>query len=109
MQRKVEHHAKITDALTANYVYVMYTDESGKPMNDMYSASVRSGQNSVVQQYGRFYSLLVIRWLSELFSILASTACHAYKNDAFFGISEYFETYTVSDDFLKNRKVWPLK
>jgi hypothetical protein len=77
-------------------------------MQDILSASIRTGQTGLVQRYGRYYALTVVRWLAELFSDLSRSACYTHHVDAFFGIWECFQTYTVDDSFLKTRKIWPL-
>ena len=109
IQERVEGRAKIIDSLMSPVSMVFYFNEEGDTLQDVYSASVHTGQTEIVQRYGRFYALLVVRWLSDVFSQLSRKACDVYHVEAFFGVWEYFYTYLVDDNFLKSRKIWPLK
>jgi hypothetical protein len=107
-QERVEARAKAADVIMSPFTMVNFTNETGEPMQDVLSSSIRTGQTGIVQQYGRFYTLTVVRWLAEVFSRLSSLACYTHNVDGFFGVWEYFQTYTVDDSFLKTRKIWPL-
>lgn len=108
-QQRVESRARQIDALMSPITMVRHTNESGDLMHDVFSASVRTGQTEIVQRYGRYYALVVIRWLSDVFREIADLACYTNRIDAFFGASEYVQTYTVDNSFLRTRKVWPEK
>lgn len=108
-QKRIENNAKIVDALISPFTFVSYTNEKGDAMNDVLSASTLTGQIEIVQRYGRFYALTVVRWLSNVFSQLSKVAYYDHHIDAFFGIWEYLDTYRVDDSFLKTRKIWPLR
>jgi hypothetical protein len=108
VQAEVEARAKIIDTLTSPFTMVLHTNETGDAMHDVLSSSVRTGQTDVVQKYGRYYTLMVVRWLAEIYSALSKTACYSHNIDAFLGTWEYFETYMVDDEFMKTRRIWPL-
>ena len=108
VQKRVEGQAKTIDALLSPVSMVFYVDEEGGTIQDVYSASIRTAQTEIVQRNGRFYTLLVVRWLSDVFSELSRKACDVHNVDAFSGVWEYFYTYQVDNNFLKNRKIWPL-
>jgi hypothetical protein len=74
-------------------------------MQDVLSASIRTGQTNVVQRCGRYYALTVVRCLAELLSHLSRSACYTHNVDAFCGVWAYFQTYTLDDSFLKTRKI----
>lgn len=107
-QARVDTNARIAHAALSPFSSVLYITESGAPMRDVFTASVRIGQARIVQKYGRYYTLLLVRWLAELYSVLAEQACHEHGIVAFFGSSELFWTFTVEDRFLRTRKQWPL-
>jgi hypothetical protein len=107
-QQRVEAQANIVDVLFSPMTTVMHINETGEAMQDVLTASIRTGQTDFVQRYGRYYALTVVRWLSDLFSSLSQLACDIHKVEAFYGVYEYFQTYTVADEFLKTRKKWPL-
>lgn len=108
VQKKVESNARALDAALSSVSTVLYFDEDGETMQDIETASRRTGQTKIVQQYGRYYTLTVVRWLPEIFSRLSEVATYKHRLDAFFGVNEYFQTYTIGDDFLRTRKIWPL-
>ena len=109
IQARVEGNAAAIDEIMSPYAMVLQSNESGNFMQDVHTASVRTGQTKVVQRFGRFYALTVVRWLSELLSELSRQACYTHQISAFFGLWEYLQTYTVPDEFLKKRKIWPLR
>ena len=108
IQRQVESRATVIDSMISEYSQVLFMDESGQTMQDVKTASIRTGQTKVVQRYGRYHALTIVRWLSDVYSQLARSAAYHHRIDAFFGSWEFLQTYTVDDHFLKNRKVWPL-
>lgn len=108
-QRKSEAQADFVHRMMSKDAIVLHTSEYGTPLRDLFSASVRTSQGELVQRYGRFYVLLVARWLSNVFNEMARSATYTYQCDAFFGAWEPLQTYTVKSSFLKSRKIWPLK
>lgn len=107
-QKRVESRAELIDSMISSFTMVIQTNESGHTMQDVESASIRTGQNAIVQKWGRYHSLAIARWLSTVLSELSQIACYTHNIDGFFGLNEYFYSYTVDDSFLKTRKVWPL-
>lgn len=107
-QKRVEIRAELIESMISSCTMVMYTNESGHAMQDVESAFIRAGQNEIVQKWGRYHSLAIARWLSTVLSELSRIACYTHDIDVFFGLNEYFYSYTVDDSFLKTRKVWPL-
>ncbi|MCS0534362.1 hypothetical protein [Citrobacter portucalensis] len=107
-QKRVESRAELIDAMISPFTTVIHTNESRDTMQDVKSASIRTGQNAIVQKWGRYHSLAIARWLATVLSELSHIACYEHGIDAFLGLNEYFYSYTVDDSFLKTRKVWPL-
>ena len=108
VQKRVESRAHVVDALMSPISLVHYFNESGDAMQEVLTASIRTGQTEQVQKYGRYYALTIVRWLAELFSKAARSASDTHRVHAFHGAWEHFQTYTLGDDFLKSRKNWPL-
>jgi len=108
-QKRVETNAEIVDSMMSPFAMVLHTNESGRTMQDVKSASIRTGQTEIVQKFGRYHALTIVRWLSGVLAEIAHIACHQHNVGGFFGINEYFYSYTVDDNFLKTRKIWPLK
>ncbi|NIJ06531.1 hypothetical protein FHS31_000113 [Sphingomonas vulcanisoli] len=104
----VKERAQIINAMIGHVTIVRHTDESGRTMSDVETASERTGQTKWAQRYGRFYTLSVVRWLSYIFSDMVREASYRQGIDSLFGHYEFFSSYTVDDHFLLNRKIWPL-
>ena len=104
----VKQRAAIINAMMGDKTLVLHTNETGGIMSDLNTASERTGQTKWAQKYGRFYTLSVVRWLAYIFDEMTHTAGYAPGLDSLFGHYEFFQTYTVNDDFLLTRKVWPL-
>ena len=109
VEARVEMNAHAVDQMMGGISSVHFFDETGAPIQDVYSGSLRTGQTKVVQRWGRYYTLCTVRWLSDVFSQLTRKACYDHNIDACFGLWEHFWTYTVPDEFLRTRKVWPLR
>jgi hypothetical protein len=109
IQKTVEQRAQLVDAALSPHARVLHFNEAGDVMQDVLTASLRTGQSELVQRYGRYYALTIVRWIAAIFSAVARQACDGHKVDAFFGAWEFMDTYTVDDSFLKTRKVWPLR
>lgn len=105
----VKDRAKIISELIGGVTLVRFTDESGRAMSDVETASERTGQTKWAQRYGRFYTLAVVRWMSCIFSGLVREASYREGIDVLFGHDEFFNSYMVDDSFLLDRKVWPLR
>lgn len=104
-QERAEGRARAVDEIISPAT-VLHFNDAGEAMQDVLSSSIQTQQTDIVQRYGRYHALTVVRWLAGVFSDL-SLAAHT-QNVGFFGVAEYFRTYTVDDSFLKTRKIWPL-
>jgi hypothetical protein len=105
----VRHRAAIIDAAFSGISSALYVDEQGTVMANVATASERTGQTDWARKYGRFYTLSVVRWLSDIFGALVHEAVYIKNIDALFGHNEFFTTYRVPNSFLLTRKLWPLK
>ncbi len=108
IEKRIVAEAKIVDASLSQNSTVLYFNENGDAIQDILSSSIRTGQTNIVQKYGRYHALTVVRWLVYVFSELSKIAYNKHNIRAFSGAGDYFQTYRVNDDFLKTRKVWPL-
>ncbi len=104
----VKARAQVIDAMIGHVSSVHFFDEYGSSMNDVATASERTGQSKWAQKYGRFYTLSIVRWLADIFSEL--TQINGYQDglEVLFGHYEFFTGYQVDDTFLLSRKKWPL-
>jgi hypothetical protein len=107
-EKGVKERAKAIDEMLGNRALVLHTSETGDLMQSVAVASERTGQTKSAQKYGRYYTLLVVRWMAEVFSEMTSAAGYKPSLECLFGHHKFFQTYTVEDSFLLTRKVWPL-
>lgn len=105
----VRERAAVIDAVMGSNSLVLNVNEQGAMMTDLATASERTGQTGWAQKYGRFYTLSVVRWLSDIFDGLVHEGTYGRNIDVLFGHNEFFTTYRVPDNFLLTRKLWPLK
>lgn len=104
---KAQLNAFVANALMGDSTYVLQTDEKSQLITDVATLSERSDQVKWVQKFGRFYTLCVVRWLSNVFDSLARLAFYDKHIDALFGHNEFFACYRGDNKYLLNRKVWP--
>jgi hypothetical protein len=88
--------------------HVLFLDELGRPITDVAAATLQSHKNQVAQRFGRYYVLLLVRWLANIFCELSRVGTYEHQNVVLFGHGEHFNTFLVDGQFLKNRKRWPL-
>ena len=108
VEEAAKQHAALVNPMIGDMTIVLFTDENQRTMSDVLTASERTGQTNLAQKYGRFYTLSVVRWLSDIVSEMVREASDQLGIDSLFGHHEFFTTYTVDDHFLLTRKVWPL-
>ncbi|WP_439636773.1 hypothetical protein [Oceanicaulis sp.] len=106
LEERAIQNAKKIQKHFGEMMFIEHTSEDGSPMRDLYSASLRTGETKCLQKYSRYYTLVIIRWLSEL---LISISFYAYQSGikAAFGHWEIFYPYCNDDKYLKTRKTWP--
>ncbi|MHC9419879.1 hypothetical protein ACYZX9_14920 [Sphingomonas citri] len=106
-EARVRRNAEIVAALMGDSVTVLHTDERGRMMTDIATASERSGQTEQARKYGRLYTLRVVRWLADIFTELTHPTGYSDYLTVLFGHYELFVTYRNPDGFLLTRKRWP--
>lgn len=87
---------------------VCLSTEDGTKLTNIKSAVYRKEQTEIIQRYGRFYTLSIVRWLAEILCKIAKIAANKHI-DAFLGLEEHYQgNYILPDSFLKQRKTWPI-
>lgn len=107
-QKRAQRDAAIVHSLIGKHSIVLQLDESGNPINDVARGSYRTSENELAQKYGRFYTLRIVRWMSEVFAKLTVPISGPNGNPVLFGHHELLGTFVVPDQYLRNRKRWPL-
>lgn len=95
-------------ALLADHSVTLHFHEDGSIVTDPRLASFMTHERQVTQKWGRFYSLSHARWMSEIFGELTRSAGYASGTEFLFGHYERVRSLIVTDNFLKERKTWPL-
>lgn len=85
----------------------LHTKEQGEMLTDPAHACEFTEQAARAQQYGRFYTLSVVRWLSGIFDKLVDEAALGKKMSVLYGHNVSLATYRVPDELLLTRKLWP--
>jgi hypothetical protein len=106
-ERGVKQRAAMFETIMGGNSLVLHTDEGGGVMTSHIVASERTGQTKWAQQYGRFYTLGVVRWLAGIFSELIYEGAYRQRIEALLGHNELFGCYLADDNLLRTRKVWP--
>jgi hypothetical protein len=80
-------------------------DEAGKPITSLEQGLIHSAEIQVIQRFGQFYCLQLIRYLAAVLEELRSTAHRdGFGEIPFFG--EIFAWFLNDDAMLKSRKTW---
>jgi hypothetical protein len=85
---------------------VIHTSEEGAGINSLYSYASRRQMTSVVQKYGRFYTLQIVRWLASIVGELSFRGAYELRIEALLGLNEPFSVFCAEDSVLRNRKAW---
>jgi len=87
------------------YAMIRHTGEEGAPLHSVEAASIRTGENMVLQKYGTFYCAKIARFL---YMVLWDIENEAHKNHL--GIPylhEFFFPFLNDDSYLLSRKTFP--
>lgn len=87
----------------------LHFHEDGSVVTDLTQASFMTHERQVTQKWGRYYSLSHARWMSDLFAEMTHSAGYTHGSEVFFGHYERVASLRIPDEFLMNRKTWPLK
>lgn len=87
---------------------VLHTTESGAPIRDLSALYTQGRVTAVVQQYGRLYTLQIVRWLASILYELAHHGAYEKRIDARLGLNEPFILFYNEDELLRRRKRWSI-
>ena len=88
---------------------LFYTNEVGKIMRDRNEISEWDIRTQIVQQFGCFHTLTIVRWMACVFIELSKKNNIEQKNNILFEHSKYFIGFIQSDEHLKITKHWPVE
>lgn len=85
----------------------LHTNEQGEMLTNPPTPLEFSEQAARAQQYGRFYTLSVVRWLADVFDKLVDEAALGKQMIVLYGHNVSLATYRVPDQVLLTRQMWP--
>jgi len=107
-EQQADANAKLAEGILGQSSVFLHHTETAQRMDSLYAGSMRTAENDVAQKYGRYYILRLVRWMSDVFTAILGGASRRRPDPVLFGHDELVRTFRVSDDFLLNRKRWPL-
>ena len=95
-------------AIIGDIAAVYHTAETGESIYEFEELMRRQGATTVVQRYGRLYTLQIVRWLSSIATKLyySATGMPATRSMSYF--HEPLVIFDNDDQFLRDQKTWPL-
>lgn len=107
VQRKAQvlKNAETVAEMSRSWAVVFHSSETGRNIEDIHEASVRTGIFESVSPYRQLYVLQIIRYWVELLGLLEGPARAIGKEEIpFFG--ELFAHFYNDDSFFRSRKTW---
>jgi hypothetical protein len=107
-KEKDEALANCCQQLFENNTRVHLYNEQNHKIDNIADLMLRSYTNRIVQKYGRFYTLQIIRWLSYLICHLSHIGAFENNIKSLSGLNERFHIFMNEDAYLKSRKAWSI-
>ena len=107
-EERAEANATLIQGLIGESSHVLHHDETGQRISTIIGGSMRTAENGMAQKYGRYYTLRLVRWMSDVFKEVGSSCPAGTPDPVLFGHDERVRTFLVPDQFLLTRKRWPL-
>jgi hypothetical protein len=86
--------------------FVLFHTEAGVMINDIETLLAHADSTSIVQKYGRLYTLQIVRWLAFLISDLSRA--HQNHIESLSGLGELFVMFMQKDQRLRDRTTWSI-
>ena len=102
---KDQAQAAFMQGVAGSVVLVRHRSEQGDPINTLQHAMLHGGETAVIQKWGQFYTLQIIRYLNDAIWAVESAA-HAGGLDIIPYLHEFFRGFWNDDSYLKSRKTW---
>jgi hypothetical protein len=104
VQKRDKARAQIAEAAIGHMSSVVHSTEIHTPIDTIAAMFEHGAKTKVIQKWGQFYTLQVIRYVARLISSLSYPA-ETISNDIPHLI-EYFALFLNEDAYLKSRKTW---
>jgi hypothetical protein len=106
--KKRSAEAEIVAEIFGAHTFVLHEGENGVGINDLGTFFARGGVTAVVQKYGRFYTLQIVRWLASILSDLSHYGGYEKRIEALAGLEEPFMIFRSDDRYLLGRKTYSI-
>jgi hypothetical protein len=103
-RQRDKQSARIIESMIGSFTAVLHTAEEGHALTDVRSASLRTGENKIIQKYGTFYCAKVVRFLYMILYDLNHEA-HRVKLPIPY-LYELFFPFMNEDSYLLSRKTF---
>jgi hypothetical protein len=105
-KKKTDEMAQDLQAKVGHISVVRHTTEIGLPINDVPSMVQHNAKQRIVQRWGQFYALQLIRWITYTLRDLSIKGGYNKRIEALFCIHETFRIFMNDDQMLKKRSTW---
>jgi hypothetical protein len=103
-QARDKRVARAAGRVMSDSWFVLHKSESGSPINSIAEMLEHGGKTAIVQKWGQFYTLQIIRYVAKLISELSYRA-ELCSSDVPHLI-EFFSIFLNEDKYLQSRKTW---
>lgn len=104
-KEKIEHNAKVIDELVGSVSMVFHASETGEEINQMESASFRTGMMEAVGPCRQLYVVQIIRYWAELLCDLQYKAMGLGKQDIPH-MNEFIGLFRCDNAYIRTRRTW---
>lgn len=107
-KQKINNNATMIHELFGSFMMVSHLDETGDRLDNVMSASSKTGIWEAVAPYRQLYVLRIIRYLTEILGELGFRAQQISITDSI-DIPDFLEIFALfynSDSYLRSRKTW---
>lgn len=107
-REKDEEQSKLIHDVLSEHTMVLHHDEQEKKIDSIEAMMMQAKATSIVQKYGMFYTLQIVRWLAFLIAEISHRGAYQHRIEPLLGLDERFFIFMNTDDFLKGRKTWSI-
>jgi hypothetical protein len=108
MRERDRRNAAMIGAMMEGVSSVRHLSEEGTILDTVEDASLRTGENQIMQKYGTFYCAKIVR-LPYMILYDLEYAAHAVHLDDVPALHEFFFPFLNEDAYLKSRKTFPAR
>lgn len=105
IQKIIEGHEKDIERVMGSSTMPVIVDETGNRISSASCAFSRSAKAAIVQDWTPFYTLSIVRWISNLYYELSKTISTHKRKETFNESCDCFQVYIVNDRALRNFKI----